>query len=278
MSSTSIDFSWSVNGVPADVTSVVLADPANAYGVRRTDTNAIVVAAGTALAHNGTGLYSYAFTDPAQGLTYSYYLKVVYVGATYFLPRTQSGPGAISRPCYLGLADARALAATVPAALLTNFNSANDSDATFALLQGSNDVDQGMRYQGRRYDMSNAQKLEFPRTAYEANSRVREQSAGIIPLPPFGPGWTDTVWDWDTAHNVAVVPPNVLLAVLYQANWILGGVGEERLNEQHAGVVATSGGGISEQYDKTAEGPRTGLCRRSYQLLWPYRLVSGRLL
>jgi len=56
-----------VGSTLTDATSVTLADPTGTFGVRRTDTNAVVVASGTAMNHDGTGLYSFNFTDPAPG-------------------------------------------------------------------------------------------------------------------------------------------------------------------------------------------------------------------
>ncbi len=82
MSETTLTFTYRRNGIPVDVTSAVFRDPTDSYGVRRTDNNAVVVAAGVALDHDGTGQYSYTFTDPAPDLTYEYYIEWVYNGLT----------------------------------------------------------------------------------------------------------------------------------------------------------------------------------------------------
>ena len=55
---------------------ITLSDPTGAYGVRRTDTSAVVVAAGTAVTDEGGGVYSYTFAEPAPDLTYEYFLRV----------------------------------------------------------------------------------------------------------------------------------------------------------------------------------------------------------
>jgi hypothetical protein len=107
MSTTTIEFQWKVDDVLTDVTSAVLSDPTAAYGVRRTDTNAIVVAAGTALTHDGTGLYSYTFTDPAADLTYQYWIQVVYAGATYKIERYKSGTAVTAAGVYGTIEDIR---------------------------------------------------------------------------------------------------------------------------------------------------------------------------
>lgn len=62
-------------GAPVDATSVVV----GTAGVVRTDTNAVVVAAGTAFTHVATGQYSLTFTEPAPALSYNY-------SVTYTLP------------------------------------------------------------------------------------------------------------------------------------------------------------------------------------------------
>jgi hypothetical protein len=99
---TTITFVWKVNGVPTDVTSAVLADPTDAYGVERTDNNAVVVVADTPLVKTATGTYAYTFTDPAGGLTYHYYVKVVYDGVTYHVEKQQSGEGSDDSPTTYG--------------------------------------------------------------------------------------------------------------------------------------------------------------------------------
>jgi hypothetical protein len=65
-----------VDGLPADVTSVALADPTGTYGVRRADTGALVIASGVAMAHASTGVYT--FTDPLLSPTvaYQWYAKI----------------------------------------------------------------------------------------------------------------------------------------------------------------------------------------------------------
>jgi len=75
---------WKVEGVLTDATSVTLQDPTNTYGVKRNDTNAAVLSAGTVMTHTATGTYDKSFDEPAAGLTYTAYIKVVYDGETYY--------------------------------------------------------------------------------------------------------------------------------------------------------------------------------------------------
>lgn len=90
MSTTTISLTIEANGVPTNVTSVVLSDAANTFGVRRTDTGETIIAAGTAIPPQSTGVYQFTFTDPAPGLEYEVWIVWVYGGATYreqrFLP------------------------------------------------------------------------------------------------------------------------------------------------------------------------------------------------
>jgi hypothetical protein len=88
--------------VLTDVTSAVLSDPTNTFGVRRTDTNAVIVADSTALTNTGTGLYSYTFTEPAPGLTYEYWMEFVYGGETYRVQKFSTGTPVVAVQVGLG--------------------------------------------------------------------------------------------------------------------------------------------------------------------------------
>lgn len=91
MSTTTITFTFKVGAVLTNVTSAVLSDPTGAFGVRRLDSGAVVVADGTALVWQSVGVYSYAFADPASGLTYNYWVEFVYAGNTYRIEQDISG-------------------------------------------------------------------------------------------------------------------------------------------------------------------------------------------
>lgn len=81
MATRTITFQHSVEGTLTDVTSAALSDPTGTFGVKRDDTDAVVVADGTAMTHQSTGVYTYAFTDPGVAMTA--YVEYVYLGATY---------------------------------------------------------------------------------------------------------------------------------------------------------------------------------------------------
>lgn len=91
MSKTMIIRKISIKGVLTDPTSIKLSDPTGAYGVKRNDNNAYVVADGTAMTKVSTGVYTYNFTDPAYSLTYTYWVEIVYDGETYHLDFTATG-------------------------------------------------------------------------------------------------------------------------------------------------------------------------------------------
>lgn len=59
--------------------------------MKRDDTDAVVVADDTAMTNVSTGVYEYSFTSPAEGLTYTAYIEVVYAGETYHYPITFAG-------------------------------------------------------------------------------------------------------------------------------------------------------------------------------------------
>ena len=82
---------FKVDGVATNMTSVVLSSADGTYGVKRNDTDAVVVADGVAMTNTVTGTYTYTFTDPAYDLTYTYGLEFVYGGATYHVEGTLTG-------------------------------------------------------------------------------------------------------------------------------------------------------------------------------------------
>jgi hypothetical protein len=73
-----------IAGVLANVSGVTLADAVTGpvYGVRRTDTGAVVVTAGTAMVNVSTGVYEYDFTD-APGVPYEWRFAAVYGTAAH---------------------------------------------------------------------------------------------------------------------------------------------------------------------------------------------------
>jgi len=83
-----------VDDVLTAPTSIVLSDPTGAFGVKRNDTDAVVVADGTAMTLVDTGHYTYTFADPAGDLTYSYWVEIVYGGETYRFEGTLAGASA----------------------------------------------------------------------------------------------------------------------------------------------------------------------------------------
>jgi len=67
-----------IDDVLTDMDSVLLRDKDGTYGVKRNDTGEVVVAAGTAMTKESTGVYTHTFDDPALDLTYTYVLQVTY--------------------------------------------------------------------------------------------------------------------------------------------------------------------------------------------------------
>ena len=170
---------------------------------------------------------------------------------------------------YLTVAEADALAATVPA--LTAWSAADAAAKTKSLARASADVDAAMPYQGRKFDP--AQALQFPRVAYD--SPAAPPAAAGQPGAPV----PEVVWDWDATTNQAVVPRDVKLAVVYQADAVLAGAREPRLSNQHDGVVYALTGSLAESYKRTTgPGVTTGLSRPAWMLVRKYRVKGGRIL
>lgn len=276
MSTTMLRFTHTVNGALTDATAVLLSDPTGAFGLRRTDTNAVIVADSTAFTRDSVGSYSYAFADPAPGLTYEYWIEWVFGGATDRIQKFSSA--APENGAYLGVAAARALAATLPgvAALVA----LTDDALAAALLLASINLD-ARRIQGRKFDPT--QDRAFPRLAYGA---MLVRPLDFIATPagqiaqPFGP--QTIVWDWDPDTNLPVVPTNVLIACLYQANYMAGQPKLlARLEAIRSGLAAQAVGTGSETYLKPADMAAMwgiGLCLQAAQIMEQYRLVTGKML
>ena len=126
---------FKVDGVLTDMTSVTLTNEAGTIGVIRTDTEASVVTAGTAMTKTSTGKYSHEFDDPAGGLTYTYWYKVVYSGETYYVEDTLTGPSVATGEeaadgSYIGQSDIESRFGTTNVAKWSNLdNTTTTADA-----------------------------------------------------------------------------------------------------------------------------------------------------
>jgi len=94
MSYTTIRAEYRLDGVLTDPDAIVLSDSTAAYGVRRTDTLAAVVAAGTAMTRVSTGVYTHQFSDPAESLVYEFVVKATYDDVSTYQSETAHGGGA----------------------------------------------------------------------------------------------------------------------------------------------------------------------------------------
>lgn len=74
MSETSLEFTMT-GDTP---NTVILTDAGATYGVKRNDTNAVVVAAGTPMVAGVPGVWTYTFTDPLAGLAYTYSIQYTF--------------------------------------------------------------------------------------------------------------------------------------------------------------------------------------------------------
>lgn len=81
------------NGISIAVTSAVLRDPTGLIGIKRDDTDEVLVVAGTVMTEADTGVYTYSFDEPTgeTGLTYTYWVEWVYLGRTYRDEHTVTG-------------------------------------------------------------------------------------------------------------------------------------------------------------------------------------------
>lgn len=95
---TLITYQWSENGAPADPQSIVWSDAGATFGIRRTDNNAVLVAAGTEPTRIGVGLFQQFIDDQAPDLVYETWLTIVPSGGnpTYPIRRHKSYNGVAS--------------------------------------------------------------------------------------------------------------------------------------------------------------------------------------
>lgn len=75
---------FKIGGVLTDVTTAKLSDDGGAYGVKRVDNDAVVVADGTAMTTTNTGTYQYTFTAVAS-VAYLASIEFVYDGDTIYV-------------------------------------------------------------------------------------------------------------------------------------------------------------------------------------------------
>jgi hypothetical protein len=183
-----------------------------------------------------------------------------------------------SSSSYLAVADGDALANAMIG--LASYKAATADDRSNALVMATERIDAAMRYQGSKYDPS--QTLEFPRLAY----RNQPLAAGVSPWPfneltaaglTEGASVSDDVWDWDADSNSAVVPSRVQRACLFEADSLISGSRNARLDAAHDGLASQSVGGMSESYAQVDASGRPVLCRQADELMRFYRLRSGSI-
>lgn len=265
---------FKVDGVLTDMTSVKFSDPTGTFGVKRTDTGAIVVADGTDLDHDGTGLYSYTLVEPAAGLTYHYWIEFVFNGETYRIEKTATAGVAPDADSYCTVEEADAIADALPG--LASYKAASDDAKLAALVLATLDLDNNGPWQGAKYDLLTPQALAFPRVPYPT------YAVGLNRIGTISAG---EVWDWDSDNNVAIVPADVKKACVLQADSILDSSAtslDSILDDAGKGITSKSVGSLSVSFADAARllaaGGGGGLARRAAMLMAKYQLRSGGLL
>lgn len=84
MATTTVSQTFKIGGVLTNATTAKLSDPTGTYGIKRNDTDAVVVADGTAMTNPSTGLYEYSFTY-VLNVAYTAYIEFVYDGDTIYV-------------------------------------------------------------------------------------------------------------------------------------------------------------------------------------------------
>lgn len=271
MSTLRVSITIKKNGVLADADSTpTLADAAGAFGIRRVSDGVVVVASGTAMTRQSLGVYTYDFASAVAGVVYEWSARAVIDSVPYYKQETAS-VAELTSTSYLTVTDADALAATLP--LVTAWSAAGSVAKAPALELASQRFDLAYRFQGRRFD--GTQALEFPRVAYdggrEPGATYEGQQQSLVAA---------TIWDWDADAGEAIVPQLVKRAVLYEANSILAADRDRVLAAIHNGIASQSVGSISESYRQLPAAADGGpvLCREADLVARRYKLRSGRIL
>jgi len=87
-------------GNPIEPTSVILSNPSETYGIKRNDTDAVVVVDNTSMVSEGDGVYTYTFDEEegASGIVYTYWVEWTYQGHTDYDERLVAGEAGDLRP------------------------------------------------------------------------------------------------------------------------------------------------------------------------------------
>ena len=235
----------------------VLGDPTNTFGVRRADTQAIVIAAGTAMTPTAiAGQYQTTIANAVAGVTYQYHVQATVNGALISFPGDRTMSAATTLPSYLPHdAEADALAAELFG--LTAYATATADDRRKARILASSRIDASRRWQGRKWYASFGvvQTLEFPRVD------------GM------------TLIDSNADGTDAIVPLNIKLATLHEANSILALTRDAQMREQHDGLKSEEIGTARKEYAlPTTPAGVPLICLEADRLVDRYRLRSGRFL
>lgn len=269
----------SINSVPATsaftllaanaAQASILADLIEIYGIKVTLTL-------DGWIRNGQGLTGAYVVPAVNGLKDPAGNAVAAIAATAAVVKTSR----LAIANYLSVYAADQLAGQMPAAEVAYYSAATAADKRRWLRFASRDVNNAMKYQGRKFDPLSS--FEFPR--YADASAISSFGYGVnAPLSPLtvlfgmggGGGADEMFWNWDIENNRAVVPLDVKLAVVRQANALAAGRGTT-LAPLHDGLASQGIGSLNESYFAGATPQK--LCLEAFELLKRYELRSGSML
>jgi len=263
------------DGVPQDADETpLLTDAAGTYGIKRADTGEIIVEAGEFFTRNGPGAYSYELANPIAGVTYIYSRRLVLGGNTQHKSASVVATAVNTLPSYLMLAEADAMAASLPT--VGRYSAGDATTRQQWLAMATVRFDASRRWQGRKFDP--AQTLEFPRVPHP-HALPYGWPQGL-PAGGCGPLGSLDVWDWDATNQVAVVPPAIKLAVLFEANSIALGNRDAIVEAIASGLTMSQTGSLMEQYRQANNGQAEipPLCRDAEMIAKKYALRTGGIL
>lgn len=139
------------DATPVTDAVVTLADSTGTFGIRRADTNAIVVASGTSVPYVSNGDYTYAFTGAIAGVAYEATVRVAWAdGSIDYFDRPLAAEDA-DGGYYASVADLESFQGVANLTIYSNTQgqkTRDDARLTAALGRADREIDAALRSRG----------------------------------------------------------------------------------------------------------------------------------
>jgi len=176
---TTLRRTYRIGGVLTDMDTVILNDGADAYGIKRNDTDAVIVVHDTAMTWESTGVYIHTFDDPAFNLTYDFVVQVTKGGVTFVDSGQVLGPIVATEELgssYITVAEFQTYIYNRVTGNVVD--AATDREIEAASIQASASIDQ-LNIVGEK--LVDTQTSQFPRTGQSAvPQEVKDACCDIV--------------------------------------------------------------------------------------------------